>query len=91
MSLRIAKEAPDLVVLGLMAGRVAAGWDAFTQLGAQAESAATPVLLASSSHRSLYKYSDEIRARGVDILLKPFRAAELLAIIKALLAQQAGT
>jgi DNA-binding response OmpR family regulator len=83
----VRKEAPHLVILDLMAGRVAAGWDVFVQLGEQAETAAIPVLLVSGSHHILQGHTDEIRARGGDIVLKPYGAEELLSTVSKLLGQ----
>jgi CheY-like chemotaxis protein len=73
---------PDLVLLDLRMHHPQEGWVNLDLLRADPATAKIPVIMYSGDRAFLQQRGAELRAKGCDILEKPFRADELLNKIK---------
>lgn len=81
---------PDLLILDLLFGGEAHGWQTLQQLEAQPSTASIPVILCSAADAQLEALADALRAKGVRTVAKPFNVDDLLAGITEALAPCRG-
>jgi CheY-like chemotaxis protein len=84
------REQPDLLILDIVLGGVAAGWQLLDRLAESPRTAAIPVIVCSADTRTLEAHDGLIKARGIRILAKPFDLEELLQLIASGLAASAN-
>jgi CheY-like chemotaxis protein len=75
------REQPDLLIVDIVLGGVAAGWQLLDVLGQNPRTAAIPVIVCSADTRALQSHDGLIEARGIRALAKPFDLDELLQLI----------
>ena len=84
---QIASLQPDLVIIDIVVG-IQSGWDLLEALARGAETAAIPVIVCSTEHRSLAE-AERLAAQGSQrrYLLKPFDIEQLLALVHELIGE----
>lgn len=76
---------PDLVILDLMIGAEARGWQLAQKMRMSAETAKIPIIVCSAALDHVREQEGWLAAQGIKVVLKPFQIDDLeLAITKAL-------
>lgn len=63
---------PDLIVLDLVLGNIAAGWGLLDQIKFDPELGGLPILLCSAATKEIREVAPSLPAKGVEYLEKPF-------------------
>ncbi len=81
---RVRRVGPALIILDLVLGQVD-GWLVLSQLLADDETRAIPVILCSAAADRTRRYADELASTGVRVLEKPFDLDHLLGLMVELI------
>ena len=77
---------PDLIILDWLFGREARGMELLELMRLHPATSATPVLVCSAATNTVQEVEDSLRAKGIGVLYKPFQLADLVGVIRGLLA-----
>ena len=77
---------PDLIILDWLFGREARGMELLELMKLHPATSATPVLVCSAATNTVQEVEDSLRAKGIGVLYKPFQLADLVGVIRGLLA-----
>jgi CheY-like chemotaxis protein len=81
---RICAEQPAVVILDLWLGQPDAGWTLLSMLELDPATRDIPVIIASGDSKMLEARADELAAKGIRTLTKPFGLDELLTAVRAM-------
>ena len=84
---RLKQEPPDLMLLDLMLGEAATGWDLLCRLKRDHETQAVPVVLCSAAANLGRQEQTLLTDLAVDVVLKPFDIDDLVATVDRALAE----
>ena len=77
----VARLRPDLVVLDHRLKAAESGWDVARRLEADPVTAPIPILLLTAAVVEVQHLTEELAARGIELVLKPFDLDDLLAAV----------
>ena len=72
---------PDLILLDLIIGREAGGWQMLQKLKMNRETASIPIIVCTAAVDVVRDLEGHLRAKGVGVILKPFDIDDLLGAV----------
>jgi CheY-like chemotaxis protein len=82
---RICAEQPSVVILDLWLGQPDAGWTLLSMLELNPATRDIPVIVCSGDTKVLDERADELAAKGIRTLRKPFGLDELLTTVRTVI------
>lgn len=87
--LTVVKESrPDLIVLDLLIGNEAHGWQMLQKLKMDRETSSIPVVVCSAAMHLLRELEGHLKEKGVGVVAKPFDIDDLLLAVRRALADR---
>lgn len=78
----IQERLPALVIIELVISDPERGWILLNKMRLDRKTTTIPVIIASTSTELVSKHGDYLRAKGCDILIKPFTLEELFTMVE---------
>ena len=76
---------PDLVILDWLFGREDRGMEVLQHMRLHRTTATTPVIVCSAATNMVQEVEESLRAKGVDVVYKPFELQELMGAVRGML------
>lgn len=82
---------PDLIILDILFGDRAIGWQMLEMLKLQRSTRSIPVIVCSAASRDVQEQEGHLVSQKVRVLYKPFNIDDLLTMIQQALAARSGS
>jgi DNA-binding response OmpR family regulator len=87
----IERAKPDLIILDLLIGGEAVGWQMLQKLKMRRSTADIPIVMCTAAVKAVQEMEGYLKAKGVGLVLKPFDIDELLQAVEQALKSRSHT